>query len=76
MTVPTASRSQRWKVLRRSTTFWVGLGITGFWVLMAFFGELPEDTRNTRVRVLDVVDGVVVRLRVGDVQIEVEVLNV
>ena len=55
MTVAVTSRSQRWKVLRRSTTFWVGISITMFWVLMALFGELiapypplgsPEDVLN------------------------------
>ncbi len=55
MTTPTASRSQRWKVLRRSTTFWVGLSITAMWVFFAIFGEqvapypplgAPEDILN------------------------------
>ena len=55
MTTPTTSRSQRWKVLRRSTTFWVGLSITAMWVFFAVFGEavapypplgVPEDVLN------------------------------
>ena len=55
MTAPTVPRSQRWKVLRRSTTFWVGLGITAMWVFFAIFGEFvtpypplgtPQDVLN------------------------------
>ena len=40
MTTPTVSRSQRCKVLGRSATFWVGLGITAMWV---FFANQHED---------------------------------
>lgn len=39
MTTPTASRSQQWKILRRSTTFWVGAAITGMWILFAITGD-------------------------------------
>ena len=55
MTVPTATRLQRWYVLRRSATFWVGATITLVWVLFAIFGELvtpyeplgtPQDILN------------------------------
>ena len=55
MTAPTVSRSQQWKVLRRSATFWVGLGITAMWVFFAIFGEfitpyaplgVPQDILN------------------------------
>ncbi len=55
MTTPTVSGSQRWKVLRRSATFWVGLGITAMWVFFAIFGEfiapydplgVPQDLLN------------------------------
>jgi len=55
MTTPTVSRSQQWKILRRSATFWVGLGITAMWVFFAIFGEFitpyeplgaPQDILN------------------------------
>ena len=55
MTVPTASRSQRWKVLRRSPTFWVGASITFMWIVFAIFGDFvtgyeplgtPQDILN------------------------------
>lgn len=58
MTAPTVSRSERWKVLRRSTTFWVGLGITLMWVFFAIFGELvtPYDPLGTPADVLNRLD--------------------
>lgn len=58
MTAPTVSRSQRWKVLRRSATFWVGLGITLMWVFFAIFGELvtPYDPLGTPADVLNRLD--------------------
>ena len=34
----TASRSQRWRVLRRSATFWVGTTIILVWIFFAIFG--------------------------------------
>jgi peptide/nickel transport system permease protein len=45
MTIQRATRSQRWRVLRRSAGFWVGGGIVLFWVLMALFGDwvAPQD---------------------------------
>lgn len=55
MTMPAVSGSQRWKVLRRSATFWVGLGITTMWVFFAIFGDfiapydplgVPQDILN------------------------------
>ena len=55
MSAPTASRSQRWKVLRGSATFWVGLSIVSLWVFFAIFGEAvapypplgtPQDVLN------------------------------
>lgn len=39
MAVPVASRSQRWKVLRRSTTFWIGAFLVTMWVVFAIFGD-------------------------------------
>ena len=39
MTTTVTTRSQRWQLLRRSPTFWAGLGITGMWVFLAVFGE-------------------------------------
>ena len=55
MTVPTASRSQQWAVLRRSTTFWVGAAITGMWVFFAFFGSSvsPFDPLGAPEDILD-----------------------
>ncbi|GMQ86085.1 MAG: ABC transporter permease [Acidimicrobiia bacterium] len=53
--MPAVSGSQRWKVLRRSATFWVGLGITTMWVFFAIFGDfiapydplgVPQDILN------------------------------
>lgn len=55
MSVPTASRSQRWRVLRRSASFWIGATIVGVWVLFVFTGDFvtgfdplgsPEDILN------------------------------
>ena len=55
MAVSTTSRSQRWRVLRRSATFWAGAGITMTWVIFAIFGDFitsynplgaPEDILN------------------------------
>lgn len=40
MTSPGASRSQRWRVLRRSVTFWVGASIILMWVFFAMFGDV------------------------------------
>jgi hypothetical protein len=36
--VATASRSQRWRVLRRSPTFWVGGLLVVIWVVLAILG--------------------------------------
>lgn len=55
MTIATATRSQRWRVLRRSATFWVGAAITLMWIFFAIVGDLvtpydplgsPEDVLN------------------------------
>ena len=40
MTSPGASRTQRWRVLRRSVTFWVGALIILMWVVFAIFGDV------------------------------------
>lgn len=39
MSVSATTRSQRWSVLKRSATFWVGLSITLTWVVFAVFGD-------------------------------------
>jgi peptide/nickel transport system permease protein len=55
MSAQVASRSQRWKVLRRSPTFWVGGSIVAMWAVFAIFGDFvtpydplgrPEDILN------------------------------
>lgn len=58
MTIPSTSRSQRWAILRRSATFWVGAGITLMWVFMAIFGEsiAPFDPLGTPADVLNRLD--------------------
>jgi peptide/nickel transport system permease protein len=49
MATPTATRSQRWQVLRRSGTFWVGAFLTVMWVFFAIFGDVvtPYDPLGT-----------------------------
>lgn len=53
--VATATRSQRWQVLRRSPTFWVGSFLVIMWVVFAIFGDFvtgydplgtPQDVLN------------------------------
>ena len=58
MTIPSAGRSQRWVVLRRSATFWVGAGITLMWVFLAIFGEqiAPFDPLGTPQDILNKLD--------------------
>ena len=58
MTIPSAGRSQRWEVLRRSATFWVGAGITLMWVFLAIFGEqiAPFDPLGTPQDILNKLD--------------------
>lgn len=55
MALQTASKSQRWRVLRGSLTFWVGAFITAMWVMFAIFGDFvtpyeplgtPQDILN------------------------------
>jgi len=40
VTSPGASRTQRWRVLRRSATFWVGASIILMWIFFAIFGDV------------------------------------
>ena len=51
----TASRSQRWRVLRRSATFWVGAAIILVWVFFAIFGDVvtPYNPLGTPTDVLN-----------------------
>jgi len=55
MAVATASRSQRWKVLRRSPTFWVGGFLVFMWVVFAIFGDFvtPYDPLGTPQDILN-----------------------
>jgi peptide/nickel transport system permease protein len=55
MTVPTATRSERWKALRRSTTFWVGAAITLMWIFFAIFGDVvtPYEPQGTPTDLLN-----------------------
>jgi len=53
--VATASRSQRWRVLRRSPTFWVGGFLVLMWVVFAVFGDFvtPYEPRGTPQDILN-----------------------
>ena len=55
MTVQAVSRSQRWRVLRRSVTFWVGASIILMWVFFAIFGDVvtPYNPLGTPTDVLN-----------------------
>jgi peptide/nickel transport system permease protein len=49
MALPATSLAHRWRVLRRSPTFWVGSAIVLMWVVFAIFGDFvtpyePEGT--------------------------------
>lgn len=55
MTQVRSVRSDRWRLLRRSPTFWIGVGITLMWVVFAVFGDFitgydplgsPQDVLN------------------------------
>lgn len=50
-----SARSQRWSVLRRSVTFWVGISITLMWVVFAVFGDFvtPYDPLGTPQDILN-----------------------
>ncbi len=54
MTIPVASRAQRFEVLRQSVTFWVGAAITLMWIFFAIFGDVvtPYDPLGTPQDVL------------------------
>lgn len=54
MTAVATSRSQRWRVLRRSTTFWIGCAILLAWVVFAIFGDFvtPYDPQGSPTDVL------------------------
>jgi peptide/nickel transport system permease protein len=53
--VATASRSQRWRVLRRSSTFWAGGFLVLMWVVFALFGDFvtPYDPLGTPQDILN-----------------------
>jgi peptide/nickel transport system permease protein len=55
MAIATASGSQRWKVLRRSPTFWVGGFLVLMWVVFAIFGVFvtPYDPLGTPQDILN-----------------------
>jgi peptide/nickel transport system permease protein len=55
MAIATASGSQRWKVLRRSPTFWVGGFLVLMWVVFAIFGDFvtPYDPLGTPQDILN-----------------------
>ena len=55
MAVPVSTASQRWKILSRSTSFWIGIAILSIWIVFAIFGDFvtghdplgsPEDVLN------------------------------
>ncbi len=54
MSIPVASRAQRFEVLRRSVTFWVGMSIILMWIFFAVFGDVvtPYDPLGTPQDVL------------------------
>lgn len=49
------SRSSRWRVLRRSPTFWIGGGVVLMWIVFAVFGDFvtPYDPLGTPQDVLN-----------------------
>ena len=51
MAIPTATRSERLKVVFRSTTFWVGFAIVLMWIVFAIFGDFitPYDPLDSDV---------------------------
>ncbi|HSM44301.1 MAG TPA: ABC transporter permease, partial [Acidimicrobiia bacterium] len=55
MASSTSTRSNRWKVLRRSTTFWVGGFLVFMWVFFAIFGDFvtPYDPLGTPQDILN-----------------------
>jgi len=55
MASSSSTRSYRWKVLRRSTTFWVGGFLVVMWVFFAIFGDIvsPYDPLGTPQDILN-----------------------
>lgn len=55
MAIPVVSRSQRWRILRGSATFWVGMGLTLMWVFFAIVGDIvtPYDPLGTPADLLN-----------------------
>lgn len=55
MSIPTASRAQRWRVLKGSAIFWVGAAITLMWLVFATFGEIltPYDPLGSPADILN-----------------------
>jgi peptide/nickel transport system permease protein len=55
MSAPATSRSQRWQVLRRSVTFWIGGGIILMWITFAVLGDLvtPYNPMGTAADVIN-----------------------
>lgn len=55
MSTPVATRSQRWRVLRGSATFWIGASIILMWVVFGIFGDFvtPYDPLGTPQDVLN-----------------------
>jgi len=55
MVLPATSLAHRWRVLRRSPTFWVGSAIVLMWVVFAIFGDFvtPYDPQGTPQDILN-----------------------
>jgi peptide/nickel transport system permease protein len=55
MAAPAISMRSRWRVLRRSPTFWVGGVIVLMWLIFAIFGDFvtPYDPQGSPVDILD-----------------------
>jgi peptide/nickel transport system permease protein len=55
MSVQRATRSERWKILRHSLTFWIGGGIVLMWIVFAVFGDFVTgyDPRGTPQDILN-----------------------
>jgi peptide/nickel transport system permease protein len=55
MALPATSLAYRWRVLRRSTTFWVGSAIVLMWVVFAIFGDFvtPYEPQGTPQDILN-----------------------
>jgi peptide/nickel transport system permease protein len=55
MAMPATSLAHRWRVLRRSPTFWVGSAIVLMWVVFAIFGDFvtPYEPQGTPQDILN-----------------------